>query len=44
VRSGYRSINANATPTFGIFVQGNGNVRFDPGMNRILSGSWMMAE
>ena len=23
-------INANATPTFGIFVQGNGNVPFDP--------------
>jgi hypothetical protein len=28
-------INANATPTFGIFVQGNGNVPFDPAGNRI---------
>jgi hypothetical protein len=28
-------INANATPTFGIFVQGNGNVPFDPAVNRI---------
>jgi hypothetical protein len=28
-------INANATPTFGIFVQGNGNVPFDPATNRI---------
>ena len=28
-------INANATPTFGIFVQGNGNVTFDPAANRI---------
>ncbi|HSF57201.1 MAG TPA: hypothetical protein VLD83_03960 [Candidatus Binatia bacterium] len=28
-------INANATPTFGIFVQGNGNVSFDPAANRI---------
>jgi len=28
-------INANATPTFGIFVQGNGNVLFDPAANRI---------
>jgi hypothetical protein len=28
-------INANATPTFGIFVQGNGIVPFDPAMNRI---------
>jgi hypothetical protein len=28
-------INANATPTFGIFVQGNGDVPFDPAMNRI---------
>jgi hypothetical protein len=28
-------INANATPTFGIFVQGNGNVLFDPAGNRI---------
>jgi hypothetical protein len=29
------TINANATPTFGIFVQGNGNVPFDPATNRI---------
>ena len=28
-------INANATPTFGIFVQGAGNVPFDPATNRI---------
>jgi hypothetical protein len=28
-------INANATPTFAIFVQGNGNVPFDPAANRI---------
>jgi hypothetical protein len=28
-------INANATPTFGIFVQGNGNVAFDPAVNRV---------
>jgi aldose sugar dehydrogenase len=28
-------INANATPTFGIFVQANGNVPFDPAGNRI---------
>jgi hypothetical protein len=28
-------INANTTPTFGIFVQGNGNVSFDPAANRI---------
>jgi hypothetical protein len=28
-------INANATPTFGIFVQGNGNVPFDPAGNRV---------
>ena len=28
-------INANDTPTFGIFVQGNGNVPFDPAANRI---------
>ena len=27
--------NAGATPTFGIFVQGNGNVAFDPAGNRI---------
>jgi glucose/arabinose dehydrogenase len=29
------TINANATPTFGIFVQGSGNVPFDPATNRI---------
>ena len=29
------TINANATPTFGIFIQGNGNVTFDPAANRI---------
>jgi hypothetical protein len=29
------TINTNATPTFGIFVQGNGNVPFDPAANRI---------
>lgn len=28
-------INANATPTFAIFVQGNGNVPFDPAANRV---------
>jgi hypothetical protein len=28
-------INANATPTFGIFVQGNGDVAFNPATNRI---------
>jgi Right handed beta helix region len=28
-------INANATPTFAILVQGNGNVPFDPAANRI---------
>jgi hypothetical protein len=28
-------INANATPTFGIFVQGKGNVPFDPAVNRV---------
>jgi hypothetical protein len=28
-------IHANATPTFGIFVEGNGNVPFDPATNRI---------
>jgi hypothetical protein len=28
-------INANATPTFGIFVLGNGNVPFDPAANRV---------
>src|SRR5262245_56810312 len=29
------TINANATPTFGIFVQGAGNVAFDPAANRV---------
>jgi aldose sugar dehydrogenase len=29
------TINGNATPTFGIFVQGSGNVPFDPAANRI---------
>jgi len=29
------TINANATPTFGIFVAGSGNVPFDPAANRI---------
>ena len=29
------AINANATPTFGIFVEGNGTVPFDPAGNRI---------
>jgi hypothetical protein len=29
------TINGNATPTFGIFVQGNGTVPFDPAGNRI---------
>jgi Subtilase family len=29
------TINANAIPTFGIFVQGSGNVPFDPAANRI---------
>ena len=28
-------INANATPTFGIFVEGSGNVPFDPAANRV---------
>jgi probable HAF family extracellular repeat protein len=28
-------VNNSATPTFGIFVQGIGNVPFDPGLNRI---------
>jgi hypothetical protein len=28
-------IDANATPTFAIFVQGHGTVPFDPGNNRI---------
>ena len=35
VSSVMTTINANATPTFGIFVQGNGNVPFDPAGNRI---------
>jgi hypothetical protein len=29
------TINANATPTFGIFIQGTGNVSFNPVANRI---------
>jgi len=29
------TINAGATPTFGIFVQGSGNVSFDPAGNRV---------
>jgi hypothetical protein len=29
------TINANARPTFAIFVQGNGNVPFDPAGNRV---------
>jgi hypothetical protein len=29
------TINPNTTPTFGIFVQGSGNVPFDPAANRI---------
>jgi CSLREA domain-containing protein len=29
------TINANATPTFGIFLQGGGTVPFDPAANRI---------
>jgi len=29
------TINAGATPTFGIFVQANGNIPFDPAANRI---------
>ena len=29
------TINANATPTFAVFVQGNGTVPFDPATNRI---------
>jgi hypothetical protein len=29
------TINANATPTFGIFVEGSGNVPFDPAANRL---------
>src|SRR5262245_26895412 len=28
-------INANATPTFGVFIQATGNVPFDPAANRI---------
>ena len=28
-------INANATPTFAVFVQGDGTVPFDPAANRI---------
>ena len=29
------TINANATPTFGFFVTGSGNVPFDPATSRI---------
>ena len=29
-------INANATPTFGVFVEGSGSVPFDPATNRIV--------
>ena len=29
------TMNANATSTFGVFVQGQGNVPFDPATNRI---------
>ena len=29
------TINAGATPTFGIFVQGSGNVPFDPAGSRV---------
>jgi hypothetical protein len=29
------TINANATPTFAVFVQGSGNVPFDPAANRV---------
>jgi aldose sugar dehydrogenase len=29
------TINSSATPTFAVFVQGNGNVPFDPALNRI---------
>jgi hypothetical protein len=29
------TINTNATPTFGIFVQASANVAFDPALNRI---------
>jgi hypothetical protein len=29
------TINANATPTFGVFVQATGNVPFDPAANRV---------
>jgi len=28
-------IDANATPTFGIFVRGNGTIPFDPAGNRV---------
>jgi len=34
-RSVTTTINVNATPTFGIFLQGAGNVPFDPAANRI---------
>jgi hypothetical protein len=29
------TINANDTPTFVVFVQGSGNVPFDPAANRV---------
>ena len=29
------TINSSATPTFAVFAQGNGNVPFDPAVNRI---------
>ena len=29
------TINANDTPTFAVFVQGSGNVPFDPAANRV---------
>jgi hypothetical protein len=29
------TINANDTPTFAVFVQGSGNVPFDPAVNRV---------
>jgi hypothetical protein len=35
VTGGTTTIAANATPTFGIFVQGTGTVPFDPAKNRI---------
>ena len=35
IGSSVTTINVNTTPTFGIFVQGAGNVPFDPAANRI---------